>query len=217
MTKKIFFLALLAACFSITSYAQKSSIRVQISTDSGTIVVKLYDETPLHRDNFIKLVRQGFYDSLLFHRVIPEFMIQGGDPTSKNAQPGTMLGGGGGNMERIPAEFHPNLYHKKGALAAARDNNPAKASSACQFYLVQGKKYTDGELSMIATRTGKTFSDEQRKMYTTLGGTPFLDQDYTVFGEIESGLEVVDKIVSAQKDGANRPLTDIRMQITELP
>ncbi|HRN80471.1 MAG TPA: peptidylprolyl isomerase [Ferruginibacter sp.] len=217
MTKKIFFLALLAACFSITSYAQKSSIRVQISTDSGTIVVKLYDETPLHRDNFIKLVRQGFYDSLLFHRVIPEFMIQGGDPTSKNAQPGTMLGGGGGNMERIPAEFHPNLYHKKGALAAARDNNPAKASSACQFYLVQGKKYTDGELSMIATRTGKTFSDEQRKMYTTLGGAPFLDQDYTVFGEIESGLEVVDKIVSAQKDGANRPLTDIRMQITELP
>ncbi|MBX2938856.1 MAG: peptidylprolyl isomerase [Ferruginibacter sp.] len=217
MTKKIFFLALLAACFSITSYAQKSSIRVQISTDSGTIVVKLYDETPLHRDNFIKLVRQGFYDSLLFHRVIPEFMIQGGDPTSKNAQPGTMLGGGGGNMERIPAEFHPNLYHKKGALAAARDNNPAKASSACQFYLVQGKKFTDGELSMIATRTGKTFSDEQRKMYTTVGGTPFLDQDYTVFGEIESGLEVVDKIVSAQKDGANRPLTDIRMQITELP
>lgn len=217
MTKKMLSLALLAMCFSLTSLAQKSPIRVQISTDSGTIVVRLYDETPLHRDNFIKLVREKFYDSLLFHRVIPEFMIQGGDPTSKNAQPGTMLGGGGGNMERIPAEFHPNLFHKKGALAAARDNNPAKASSACQFYLVQGKKYTDGELSMIANRTGKTFSDEQRKIYTTVGGTPFLDQDYTVFGEIESGMEVVDKIVSAQKDGANRPLTDIRMQITELP
>jgi peptidyl-prolyl cis-trans isomerase B (cyclophilin B) len=217
MTKKMLSLALLAMCFSLTSWAQKSPIRVQISTDSGTIVVRLYDETPLHRDNFIKLVREKFYDSLLFHRVIPEFMIQGGDPTSKNAQPGTMLGGGGGNMERIPAEFHPNLFHKKGALAAARDNNPAKASSACQFYLVQGKKYTDGELSMIANRTGKTFSDEQRKIYTTVGGTPFLDQDYTVFGEIESGMEVVDKIVSAQKDGANRPLTDIRMQITELP
>ncbi|HCF64076.1 MAG TPA: peptidylprolyl isomerase [Ferruginibacter sp.] len=217
MTKKMLSLALLAMCFSLTSLAQKSPIRVQISTDSGTIVVRLYDETPLHRDNFIKLVRERFYDSLLFHRVIPEFMIQGGDPTSKNAQPGTMLGGGGGNMERIPAEFHPNLFHKKGALAAARDNNPAKASSACQFYLVQGKKYTDGELSMIANRTGKTFSDEQRKIYTTVGGTPFLDQDYTVFGEIESGMEVVDKIVSAQKDGANRPLTDIRMQITELP
>ncbi len=217
MTKKMLSLALLAMCFSLTSLAQKSPIRVQISTDSGTIMVRLYDETPLHRDNFIKLVRERFYDSLLFHRVIPEFMIQGGDPTSKNAQPGTMLGGGGGNMERIPAEFHPNLFHKKGALAAARDNNPAKASSACQFYLVQGKKYTDGELSMIANRTGKTFSDEQRKIYTTVGGTPFLDQDYTVFGEIESGMEVVDKIVSAQKDGANRPLTDIRMQITELP
>lgn len=176
MTKKMLSLALLAMCFSLTSLAQKSPIRVQISTDSGTIMVRLYDETPLHRDNFIKLVRERFYDSLLFHRVIPEFMIQGGDPTSKNAQPGTMLGGGGGNMERIPAEFHPNLFHKKGALAAARDNNPAKASSACQFYLVQGKKYTDGELSMIANRTGKTFSDEQRKIYTTVGGTPFLDR-----------------------------------------
>lgn len=217
MTKKFIYCTLLAICFSTASMAQKSPIRVKISTDSGSIVVRLYDETPLHRDNFIKLVREGFYDSLMFHRVIPEFMIQGGDPTSKNAPAGTMLGGGGGNMERIPAEFHPNLYHKRGTLSAARDNNPAKASSACQFFLVQGKKYTDGELSMIANRTGKTFSDEQRKVYTTEGGTPFLDQDYTVFGEIESGIEVVDKIAAAQKDGANRPLIDIRMQITELP
>lgn len=207
---------LIATCFSFASVAQTSSIRVKISTDSGTIVVKLYDETPLHRDNFISLVRKGFYDSLLFHRVIPEFMIQGGDPGSKNAQPGTMLGGGGGDMQRIPAEFNSKLYHKKGALAAARDNNPSKASSACQFYLVQGKKVTDGELTMMEGRLGIKYTDEQRKVYTTEGGTPFLDQSYTVFGEIESGLEVVEKIVGAQKDGANRPVNDIRMQIVEL-
>lgn len=215
MKKSILFFTFLM-CLGSTLFAQQNNIRVKIETDSGTIVVRLYDETPLHRDNFIKLVREGFYDSLMFHRIIPEFMIQGGDPMSKNAQPGAMLGGGGGDMTRIPAEFHPNLFHKRGALAAARDNNPAKASSACQFYLVHGKKITEGELNMLETQRGVKYTPEQRNTYINLGGTPFLDQQYTVFGEIESGLEVVEKIAYMQKNQANRPITDIRMKMSEI-
>lgn len=193
--------------------AKDKSIRVKIVTDSGTLIVKLYDSTPLHRDNFVKLVKNGFYDSLMFHRVIPEFMIQGGDPLSKNAPSGTALGMGGGDMERIPAEFHPSLIHKKGALAAARDGNPQKASSACQFYLVEGKKSTDAELDMMESRKGMKWTPEQRNVYKTIGGTPFLDQDYTVFGEVESGLDVIQKIVSVPRDGNNRPLGDVRMKM----
>jgi cyclophilin family peptidyl-prolyl cis-trans isomerase len=214
---KQLWLALLLSVASFSVQAQEQQpIRVKIETDSGTIIVRLYDETPLHRDNFIRLVREGFYDDLLFHRVIKDFMIQGGDPTSRNAQPGVMLGSGGGDMERIPAEFHPNLYHKKGALAAARDNNPAKASSACQFYLVEGKKVTEGELNMMESRLGIKYTPEQRQVYTTIGGTPFLDQNYTVFGEIESGIEVVEKIAKTQKGPGDRPLNDIKMKITEI-
>ena len=115
----------------------------------GDIIIKLSDSTPLHRDNFVKLVQAGFYDSLLFHRVVPAFMIQGGDPNSKGARSGAMLGDGGDSMTRIPAEFVPSLFHKKGALAAARDGNPEKASSPCQFYLVEGKTWTDEDLSLI--------------------------------------------------------------------
>ena len=188
----------------------KKEVRVKIRTDAGTIIVKLYNETPLHRDNFIKLVNQGFYDSLLFHRVITDFMIQGGDPNSKNAESNAMLGSGGGNMDRIPAEFNPNLYHKKGALAAARDGNPQKASSACQFYLVQGKKLTEEDIKQYAGM-GRTFTEEEKKVYMEQGGTPFLDQNYTVFGEIESGMEVVDKIAASPRNPQDRPLVDIRM------
>lgn len=188
--------------------------RVLINTNMGDIIVHLYNETPLHKENFLKLVKQGFYDSLLFHRIIPEFMIQGGDPLSKHAAPGAMLGMGGDDMARIPAEFNENLIHKKGALAAARDNNPEKASSACQFYLVQGKKLTDKELDMMEKRSGIKYTNEQRKIYKEFGGTPFLDMNYTVFGEVEKGLEVIDKINEAQRDGNNRPLEDIRMKIT---
>jgi peptidyl-prolyl cis-trans isomerase B (cyclophilin B) len=213
--KRILFTFLILVVAS-QAFSQSKSLRVKILTDSGTIVVRLYDETPLHRDNFIKLVREGFYKDLLFHRVIPGFMIQGGDPLSKNATPGQMLGGGGGDMQRIPAEFHPNLYHKKGALAAARDNNPEKASSACQFYLEDGKKLTDAELNMMENRLGIKYSEEQRAYYKNYGGTPFLDQNYTVFGEIESGIEVIEKIANAPRDQANRPTTDIRMQIVEI-
>ncbi len=188
-------------------------VKVKISTDSGTIVVMLSDSTPLHRDNFLKLVDQGFYDSLLFHRVISQFMIQGGDPTSKNAHPGTALGGGGSDMTRIPAEFNPSLYHKRGALAAARDGNPEKASSACQFYIVDGKKYTDEKLTMQEQQKGFKYTIEQREMYKTMGGTPQLDQAYTVFGEVIGGLEVIAKIANVMKDGMNRPAGDIRMRM----
>jgi len=192
---------------------QKDNFTVTITTDSGVIVVKLSDSTPLHRDNFVKLVKQGFYDSLLFHRVIPQFMIQGGDPTSKNAPAGNMLGNGGGDMTRIPAEFHPSLFHKKGALAAARDGNPEKASSACQFYIVEGKTFTDAELDMMETRLGRKYTAEQRNIYKTIGGTPFLDNNYTVYGEVISGLDVIHKIVTAQRDASDRPLGDVKMKV----
>lgn len=186
-------------------------VRVRIKTDKGVMIVRLYDSTPLHRDNFIALVEKGFYDSLMFHRVIPAFMIQGGDPNSKNAAANTMLGMGGGDMQRIPAEFRPGLFHKRGALAAARDGNPQKASSACQFYLVQGKKYSADELNGMEMQMGRKFSDEERNAYLNQGGTPFLDQNYTVFGEMESGFEVLDAIASAQRNPQDRPLEDIRM------
>lgn len=197
----------------ITVPVKDNSIRIKITTDSGVMIVKLYDSTPLHRDNFVKLVKQGFYDSLLFHRVIPGFMIQGGDPLSKNAIAGDMLGNGGGEMERIPAEFRTSLIHKKGVLAAARDGNPQKASSACQFYLVEGMPVSDAQLAGMEQSKGFKYTPEQKNLYKTMGGTPFLDQDYTVFGEIVSGMEVIHKIANAQRDGNNRPLGDIRMHM----
>ncbi|MEO5967094.1 MAG: peptidylprolyl isomerase [Ferruginibacter sp.] len=212
-SKLIFPLFFVCLIFSNNIKAQTSTHSVKITTDSGVIIVKLYDETPLHRDNFLKLVREGFYDSLMFHRVIPQFMIQGGDPLSKNAPAGTMLGNGGGDMQRIPAEFNSRLIHKKGALCAARDNNPEKASSACQFYIVQGKPISEDELNNHDRNRSVKYTPEQRTAYKTLGGTPFLDQNYTVFGEIESGSEVIDKIASMKQDGSNRPYTDIRMKM----
>lgn len=192
---------------------------VEITTDYGTMIAKLYNETPLHRDNFIKLVQEGFYDSLLFHRVIKEFMIQGGDPLSKNAPDSVMLGMGEAPGERIPAEFRPNFIHKKGALAAARDNNPAKASSNCQFYIVEGKKMDTAQLNSIYNQAIKQnnpsfkYSNSQKEIYQRIGGTPFLDQNYTVFGEVISGIEVIDKIASAQTQSANRPAKNIMMKI----
>ena len=187
--------------------------RIKITTDLGNIVLKLYDSTPLHRDNFIKLVKQGFFDSLMFHRVISGFMIQGGDPTSKTAPAGTMLGAGGGDMQRIPAEFVGSYIHKRGALAAARDGNPEKASSACQFYIVDGSPVTDDMLNGLEMQTGKKYTVEQRAIYKSLGGTPMLDTNYTVFGETISGQDVIDRIAEMPKDGNNRPFTDIRMKI----
>lgn len=195
---------------------------VEIKTNFGTMVLKLYNETPLHRDNFIKLVQEKFYDGVLFHRIIEGFMIQGGDPKSINAPDSVMLGDGEAPGDRIPAEFKNNLVHKKGALAAARDNNPEKASSNCQFYIVQGKKTeTVDEINMMecnvrSANPSFTYSTTQRNLYKTIGGTPFLDQNYTVFGEVVKGLEVIDKIAAMPKNDNDRPLQNISMTVRML-
>jgi peptidyl-prolyl cis-trans isomerase B (cyclophilin B) len=188
--------------------------KVKIITPYGTMIIRLYDQTPLHRDNFIKLVKAGFYDSTLFHRVINTFMIQGGDPDSKHAQPGAMLGNGD-QPYTIPAEFQLDLYHMKGALAAARDDNPSKASSGCQFYIVQGKKWTDEQLDKLEkTRLGgRKIPVDQREYYKNYGGTPQLDQSYTIFGQVIKGLDVIDKIATQKTDANDRPLTDVPMKI----
>lgn len=187
-------------------------VRIKISTSLGEIIVRLSDKTPRHRDNFVKLVNAHFYDSLLFHRIISGFMIQGGDPNSKNAAPGIMLGNGDVGY-KIPAEFDSTLYHKKGALAAARDNNPQKASSGCQFYIVHGKKFSNSELDMIEAEEGIYFSPSKRMTYSMNGGTPKLDMNYTVFGEVETGMEIVDEIALSQTDNNSRPLTNISMKM----
>lgn len=192
--------------------AKPVGVRVKITTDMGEIVIRLYDKTPRHRDNFLKLVNDHFYDSLIFHRIIAGFMIQGGDPESKRAMPDIMLGKGDVGYT-IPAEFDSTLFHKKGALAAARTNNPEKASSGCQFYIVQGKKFSDEELNMISMQNGVYFSPARRMTYKMLGGTPKLDMNYTVFGEVESGIEVVDQIAQVQKNGYDRPLKDVLMKM----
>ena len=208
-----------SAAYSSTRNATSKlpGARVKLTTDSGIIILRLYDKTPLHRDNFIKLVKQHYYDSLLFHRVIKNFMIQGGDPESKNAKPGILLGNGGPSYT-IPAEFDSTLFHKKGVLAAAREGdnvNPLKASSSSQFYIVQGKIFTDAGLDSVEKfrLKGRKIPEAKREVYKTIGGTPHLDMNYTVFGEVESGLEVVDKIAAAPGDSNNRPLNDIRMKM----
>jgi len=195
--------------------AEKEQL-VKISTDYGDMVIKLYNETPLHRDNFIKLAKEGFYNGTIFHRVIKDFMIQGGDPESKNAVPGAMYGNGGPGYT-IPAEFNKAFIHKKGALSAARlgdGQNPTKASSGSQFYIVQGKTYTNLELNTLGQRMGRIFTEEQKEAYETLGGTPFLDMNYTVFGEVIQGLDVIDKIAAVKTLQADRPEKDIKMTVS---
>lgn len=197
------------------SPAEKKQQKAIISTGFGDMTIVLYDETPVHRDNFIRLAKEGFYDGTLFHRVIKDFMIQGGDPDSKNAPPDKLLGTGGPSYT-LQAEFNPEFIHKKGALAAARQGdqvNPERRSSGSQFYIVQGKKVTRTELNNIAQRGGVFYTADQIKTYETIGGTPFLDQQYTVFGEVISGLEVIDKIAAAQTGSGNRPIKDIKMTI----
>ncbi|MCQ2292001.1 MAG: peptidylprolyl isomerase [Bacteroidales bacterium] len=183
---------------------------VLIETSMGNIQIALYNETPQHRDNFIKLVKENYYDGVLFHRIIKGFMIQTGDPDSKDAKPGQMLGAGGPGY-RIPAEINPNLIHRRGAVAAARDNNPQKASSGSQFYIVDGTVYPTSQLVSMCQRYGKALTAEQEKVYTTIGGAPWLDGEYTVFGQVVSGMEVVDKIAAAQKNANDRPLEDIKI------
>lgn len=243
--------------------------KVSIKTPKGEIIIRLYDETPLHRDNFLKLAKEGFYNGTLFHRVIKDFMIQGGDPQSKGAPKGKQLGSGGPGYT-IPAEFKPEYFHKRGALAAARlgdDANPQRASSGSQFYIVWGKTYSEGQIGQLARQMrqqaaqsvfndlvrerraqilqlrknrdqaglaalqdeleamteaimtekglGK-MSDGQKEAYTTIGGVPFLDGQYTVFGEVESGLEVVEAIQNVATDRSDRPQEDVSMTVSIL-
>lgn len=243
--------------------------KVKITTSYGDIVVRLYDETPVHRDNFLKLATDGTLNGTLFHRVIKDFMIQGGDPESKGAAKGRMLGSGDVGYT-LPAEFNPALYHKRGALSAARQGdqvNPERRSSGCQFYIVWGQKYSAGQLGQLEKQMmmqaqqsvfnnlamehrseimdmrrnrdaaglqalqdklveqmnaiikeqglGK-MSAEQKALYSEIGGTPFLDGQYTVFGEVEEGLELVGKIQEVATDGNDRPIEDIAMTVTVL-
>ncbi|MBO6124237.1 MAG: peptidylprolyl isomerase [Bacteroidaceae bacterium] len=239
-------------------------MKVKIQTMLGDIVVRLYDETPIHRDNFVKLVKEGYYDGTLFHRVIKDFMIQGGDPDSKGAPAGKMLGVGGPNYT-LEAEIKDGLFHKRGALAAARQGdevNPERRSSGSQFYIVWGQVYNEGQLRQYAKQmrmqkvqaafnelaaqhrdeimqmrrernraglqelqdklvaeaeakvTGEGLTEEQRKVYSTIGGTPHLDGQYTVFGEVEEGLDVVEMIQNTATGRGDRPIDDIEMKIS---
>ena len=262
---KQLFLSLVVLAFVASCQMSGDKGLVLIETTKGDIKIKLYDETPEHRDNFLKLAEDGFLDSLLFHRVINEFMIQGGDPDSKNAEPGQRLGNGGPEYT-IPAEINfPTLYHKRGALAAARtgDNvNPERRSSGSQFYIVQGKTFSDEDLAKVEARVkdmGKQgifykllenyrdtlgslqqsgnqeammalqteimekvdaeaanlpnfeIPEEVKEVYRTVGGAPHLDSNYTVFGEVVEGLEIVDEIAAVKCDQNDRPLEDVRI------
>jgi cyclophilin family peptidyl-prolyl cis-trans isomerase len=221
--KHLFYLVILACMVSCTaakktSVSEPHQVRVMLTTDYGSMVLRLYDKTPLHRDNFVKLARQHFFDSLLFHRVIRDFMIQGGDPESKYAKQGSRLGEGALKYT-IPAEFDTAFFHKKGALAAAREadaENPKKSSSSTQFYIVQGKTFADAEMDRMEEKLHIKIPENHRAIYRTIGGIPFLDMNYTVFGEVISGFDVIDKIAAAPKDNNDRPLQNIRMKIVIL-
>ena len=212
--KKLLFISLIALIFNACTNSPKDKgADAIIETSYGVIKVKLYDSTPKHKANFLKLAKEGYYNDLLFHRVISKFMIQGGDPNSRNAPAGAMLGAGGPS-ELIPAEI--GAKHFKGALAAARTGgpgNPEKKSSGSQFYIVQGDIINPAQLQMLASQKGITYTEEEQKKYSTLGGAPFLDGDYTVFGEVIEGLDVIDKIAAGQTDANNRPFTDVKMKV----
>lgn len=196
---------------------------ILMQTSMGDMTIRLYDSTPIHRDNFLKLVKVGFYDSLLFHRVMNAFMIQGGDPNSKAAPAGMPLGNGSPDYT-IPSEFRETLFHKKGVIAAARtpDNvNPEKASSSSQFYIAQGKVYTDAELDLMEQQRlqGKKIPELYRVAYKTIGGIPHLDHNYTVYGEVIKGFEVIDKIAAVEVSRGrdlNRPIADVMIIKTKL-
>lgn len=216
MKKYLFVIIVLTVCIlaGSTMYAQDQQGEerlIRIETSLGNMTLKLYNETPQHRDNMIKLIEEGFFDKQLFHRVIKDFMIQGGDPHSVEAQRGQRLGSGGPGYT-VPAEFIEGLIHKKGALAAARKGdqvNPEKVSSGSQFYIIQGRVLTPEELDLMVQRGMITLDKMKTEIYTTIGGTPHLDGSYTVFGEVVEGLDVLDRIAATETDTYNRPLEDV--------
>ncbi|HEX2630351.1 MAG TPA: peptidylprolyl isomerase [Chitinophagaceae bacterium] len=221
------YLMLLVCCFTFCAAWSQQEITLKkkdrkrdvlMQTSYGDIVIRLSDSTPLHRDNFLRLVKSKYYDSVLFHRVINRFMIQAGDPESKNAPAGVGLGNGGPGY-KVPAEFRTTLFHHKGVIAAARESddvNPEKASSGSQFYIVQGRTFTDAGLDSVETfRLRRKIPAAHREVYKTTGGTPHLDQGYTIFGEVVKGIEVVDKIAavatSKTRPTNDRPVEDVRI------
>jgi len=211
-------LILFFSSFHVAAQQKSAGVMIKIETSMGDMLVRLYDETPGHRDNMIKLIKEGFYENQLFHRVIKDFMIQGGDPHSVGAPKGQRLGSGGPGYT-LPAEFNSALIHKKGALAAARKGdqvNPEQASNGSQFYLVQGRVFSPEEIRFMAQQGVATFSEEAEKIYSTLGGSPHLDGAYTVFGEVVEGLEVLDSIAAQPCDAYNRPLEDVSFTMTLL-
>lgn len=221
MRKTVLLMMLLAV---MTAWAQTEEPRpvVRLETDSGTVSIALYNETPIHRDNFLKLVGEGFYDGVLFHRVINRFMVQTGDSLSRHAAPGQELGDGFYEAYQLPAEFRfPQLFHKRGAVAAAREGdhvNPRRQSSMCQFYIVTGHRYSPNALDDVEERVSQAtkeifrFPKEVREAYQQVGGAPHLDTQYTVFGEVVEGMDVVNRIQLAETDPNDRPLTDIRIR-----
>ncbi len=211
------YLSLVLLFCAIGTFAKPKHSYIRIKTSKGECIIMLYNQTPKHRDNFLKLAGEGFYNGTLFHRVINAFMIQGGDPNSKNATAEQALGSGDLGY-RVDAEFRDSLFHKKGVLAAARDNNPEKSSSASQFYLVQGKIFTDADLdkTRMSRMNGRIIPDSQREVYKTTGGTPHLDGNYTVYGEIVQGLEMIDAIASVSTNALDRPLENISMEVSVL-
>ncbi len=202
----------LSLCFLLANCAGDSNSYAIIETEYGNMKVLLYDETPKHKENFIKLANEGFYDDLLFHRVIDGFMLQGGDPESRNAAPGTMLGAGGPGY-LIDAEI--GSPHFKGSLAAARTGagNPEKKSSGSQFYIVEGAPVTEVQITALENFKKIKYSDAQRAVYAELGGRPDLDQEYTVFGEVVEGLDIIDKISLVPVDAKDRPIKDVKMKV----
>lgn len=203
--KKTIVILMFSIFFGSMSYSQNETM-FKIHTNYGDITAMLYDDTPGHRDNFIKLIEEEWFNGSTFHRVIKDFMIQGGGKNDGSVDVGYT----------IPAEFVDGRFHKKGAIAAARKAdqvNPEKRSSGSQFYIVQGRTFTDSELNMLEARMDVEFSDEQREAYKTIGGTPFLDFNYTVFGEVLEGLDVIDKIAEVQTGKNDKPVKDVTMSI----
>lgn len=218
--KRVLFLIALAMGASTRLCAQTSTTEVLLETTMGNIRIALYDETPQHRDNFLKLTKMGSYDSLLFHRVIKDFMVQSGDIFSKNAKPGQLLGMGDYDYAQEPEFRLPKIFHRRGVVAAAREGdekNPERRSGASQFYIVWGKIYDDRRLDYTQTKLDSItngavqLTPEMREVYKTIGGTPHLDGQYTVFGEVTEGLDLVEKMQLVETDKNDRPLEDIRI------